>query len=375
LVGRPGRPGRLTAAARGSISRLDALDDRLLGRLGALLAALARRLGVAVATLENRLGVIGPSELEESYDADPRLPDLAADGRAAPKDDRGADDPDAVGPLDAVGPRSRDSATGNRGVDDPDGPDGRVGGVPPVRYALLGGARVVAAVIAALIVVAVASAVVHGPAVPSEPAGPEGSMDAGPSIAAATPGPPEVTILPAPASSGAGGGTVVGPTAGTAPANYVAAARRRLDTLATSRPGDVVSAVVDFADYRTPADLIAMTSGYRLTRIFFRAPPAGETFAAEIQDPSADVSAALSSAAAKLGERAGAEPDNDRRQALIVQSSALLDGRACLFGVVVRAEAGRLRALATVPGVRVVDPAETATYDPAAFVPLDPASP
>jgi len=337
---------RLGQAARPRHARrLDALDDRLLARIGRPLAAVVERQQAVTDTV-----VVAVSRL---LGDDP-------EGGDWPGNDLAGDGTDGVARTASLGPEP--------GPNDPRsaGPS-RVLSRARAGAAVFDGARIVAGLVAAVIVVAVVAAVVHPPRTPARPEA-SAALARGEPV---RPAEPAVTELPTPPTAGVG---KIGPSAGLAPAAYVAASRVRLDDLAARGPGDLVLAVVDFADYQTVAATIALTGGYRVVRAFVRPPPAGGTFAVAVSDPGADLPPALRAVAAALGGRAGAEPDPDRRGQLVTSEQLLLDGHPSVIGVVVRAEAARLRRLAAAAGVRAVDPGTSPTYDPTAFVPLDPAS-
>jgi hypothetical protein len=161
----------------------------------------------------------------------------------------------------------------------------------------------------------------------------------------------------------------VGPYPADDVASYLAYAGSRLAELTSAAPEADLFAVVSFAGYRTPAQLVDLLSTYRVHRVFLRLPPEGDVLQAPVRDPVADVDAAFERAAAVEARRAGASSGGTGSG----PASAFRRRCACLFAAVVRAPAGRLAELSGVAGVRVVDAAPPgSTLTAATFVPLLP---
>ncbi len=233
------------------------------------------------------------------------------------------------------------------------------------------GARLGVSVAVAAIVVSAAAATFQGQdrlGFPHPPALPPG---ADPGVAAAVGGDgggvaaPEVSIPEVEVT--------VGPYPGDEVGSYLADARSRLDELVLAAPDADLFAVVSFTGYRTPAELLALLSDYRMHRVFIRMPPDGEVLEAQVRDPVADVDAAFAHAADATARRMASATD-PQAHARAGQEASAYGGRcSCVFSAVVRAPAGRLAELAGTDGVRLVDVASPgATMAGSVFVPLLP---
>lgn len=378
---RPPRPPRQyePARSRRPLRLLDRVDDAALpvaGRVlarGADLASAARRLpGV-------RVRRAGEPPTDRTV-VDAALP--LAGGPAAPPNGDAAAPPngDVAAPaVDGAAAATVTTAGGAAapaadGVADP--PDSRTSTTASVVGGTL---RLLVLGLVVLIIIGAVSTMLRGP----DP----GNSSSG---------------IPGPGSGGAPAGpatptTTVGPVAGDDAAGYAAAARAELESLAGAAPQADLYAVVSLAGYQTAEELHRLFATFRISEVFFRVPPDGVVLSAPVRDPVADVEAAFASAgdAAETRARdadAGLDTDADAdagvartgqedqpgksQQAANEQAAALRARCACLFGVVLRAPAGRLIELARGSQVRVVDPAPPGLAPPAVrFVPLEPERP
>lgn len=172
---------------------------------------------------------------------------------------------------------------------------------------------------------------------------------------------------------------VVGPQPGAAVAGYLTHAAADLRHLADTAAGRETYAVVDFRDYRTPAQTTALLTGVEVVRAYVRVRShlPTQVHSVPLRDLAqltsglatvAQVSTATAKSYASL--LATFQPHNRsdrqaRRRYVAAHRAALLDAARyahpercrCVFAAVVHADVATLQRLAGLPAVRAVDPA------------------
>ncbi|MEX5632195.1 hypothetical protein [Parafrankia sp. FMc2] len=378
----PPRPPRQYGAPRSRrpLRLLDRVDDAALPVAGRVLAR-----GADLASAGRRLpGVRVRRAGEPPTDrvvVDAALP--LADGTAAPPTGVvAAPAVDATAATAATAATDAGGAAATVADGEADPPDSRASRLSSRTASVVGGTfRLLVLGLVVLIIVGAVSTMLRGPDPGNSSSGIPGPGPGGPPAGPATPI------------------TTVGPVAGDEAAEYAAAARAELESLAGAAPQADLYAVVSLAGYRTPEELHRLFATFRISEVFFRVPPDGGVLSAPVRDPVADVEAAFASAgdaaetrARDAGEGLGADtgtgtdtgtaragPEDQpgaSQQAANEQAAALRARCACLFGVVLRAPGARLLELARDGQVRVVDPAPPGLVPPAVrFVPLEPERP
>ncbi|WP_051132988.1 hypothetical protein [Nocardia paucivorans] len=147
----------------------------------------------------------------------------------------------------------------------------------------------------------------------------------------------------------------LGPDQGEAVADYLARARDSL------RGADDAEhwALVSFTEHRPATALPALARGLRIGQVIYHVPIERVATPLVIVPVPANERALLRSgvdAATELLDRRqrSAGPDERTTRVLDVSITRLLEGRACVVGLVVRAPLNRLRELAEQPGIRAV---------------------